>query len=280
VGSEFWIRRELVVLIDVEALGAECLPLLLAALTSPLVLTYGGATDHKRISAMAREGGGDVDGGTFPWCDLAEDVGRGGLQRAVGEKLGLRVEKIEQKSDWKRRPLRDAQVAYAALDAYILLQLATRCAGGVGDVDEAAIERRYRRLGAENVAEAVAASGLACLIGPAAGIVAKTLGVECLGRLVVVVLPSAAKLDLTKLVMVMGGDCKLVPLSKLPLLFGYLPGSLGPFGLRDRTTVVVVDVSLRNHPAVSVGAGDPGLSAVLSGEALCSLGIVTGVCDV
>ena len=36
---------------------------------------------------------------------------------------GAQLDKAEQCSDWDARPLRDAQVAYAALDAAVLLRL-------------------------------------------------------------------------------------------------------------------------------------------------------------
>lgn len=45
--------------------------------------------------------------------------------RAVCEReLGLVIDKAEQTSDWTRRPLTPKQVAYAALDAEVLLELA------------------------------------------------------------------------------------------------------------------------------------------------------------
>lgn len=46
-----------------------------------------------------------------------------GLSAYAQEVLGLPLNKQQQRSDWERRPLSSAQIAYAALDAYVLLML-------------------------------------------------------------------------------------------------------------------------------------------------------------
>ncbi|GMF22753.1 unnamed protein product [Phytophthora lilii] len=46
-----------------------------------------------------------------------------GLSTSIKQALGLPLSKLQQKSDWERRPLTPQQVAYAALDAYCLLML-------------------------------------------------------------------------------------------------------------------------------------------------------------
>jgi hypothetical protein len=51
-----------------------------------------------------------------------------GLARIVAGVLGRVLCKRQQMSPWQRRPLAPAQLHYAALDAHVLLQLATALA--------------------------------------------------------------------------------------------------------------------------------------------------------
>ena len=46
-----------------------------------------------------------------------------GLSDFVKQCLGRPLNKCEQMSDWERRPLRQAQVIYAALDAFTLVEV-------------------------------------------------------------------------------------------------------------------------------------------------------------
>jgi ATP-dependent Lhr-like helicase len=49
-----------------------------------------------------------------------------GLRAICARELKLALDKTEQSGDWTRRPLTDAQIAYAALDAEVLLRLRER----------------------------------------------------------------------------------------------------------------------------------------------------------
>lgn len=49
--------------------------------------------------------------------------GGGGLSSLVNQCLGHPLDKSEQLSNWEKRPLRETQLVYAALDAYCLIQV-------------------------------------------------------------------------------------------------------------------------------------------------------------
>jgi hypothetical protein len=57
---------------------------------------------------------------------VSHNNGTPSLQRTVAEVLGAWLDKTEQCSDWNRRPLTPAQLAYAALDSAVLLRLRAR----------------------------------------------------------------------------------------------------------------------------------------------------------
>ena len=68
--------------------------------------------------ALSRQHHGKVDGGH-------------GLKAVCARELGITLDKGEQTSNWARRPLSERQLAYAAVDAEVLLSLAARLQGRV-----------------------------------------------------------------------------------------------------------------------------------------------------
>ena len=58
------------------------------------------------------------------------DVKLSGLSKVCYEMLGKKLDKREQISDWSRRPLREKQITYAALDAVCLLKIYNKSFAG------------------------------------------------------------------------------------------------------------------------------------------------------
>jgi Cys-tRNA(Pro)/Cys-tRNA(Cys) deacylase len=99
----------------------------------------------------------------------------------------------------------------------------------------------------------------------------KTLVAEVDGRLVVAVVPVAARLDLKALASAAGGrrgvmaepaDAERAP--------GYVVGGISPLGHRKRLPVFL-DESMRGRPAVMVSAGRRGLQLELAPDDLARL---------
>lgn len=58
-----------------------------------------------------------------PLFTQISDSKKTGLKAMVKELLSKDLSKLEQISDWNSRPLRESQIHYAALDAFIVLKL-------------------------------------------------------------------------------------------------------------------------------------------------------------
>ena len=82
----------------------------------------GFAFKHDRVRLEALLPAAATGRPRRPVVDL-QRAGHVGLRDACATWLGRRLDKSEQCSDWERRPLSRAQVAYAALDAAVLFAL-------------------------------------------------------------------------------------------------------------------------------------------------------------
>ena len=92
--------------------------LLLEGDSGPL-LGFAFEHDRVRLEALLPAAAGRP---RRPVVDL-QRAGHVGLRDACATWLGRRLDKSEQCSDWERRPLSRAQIAYAALDAAVLFAL-------------------------------------------------------------------------------------------------------------------------------------------------------------
>ena len=75
-------------------------------------------------------------------------LAKAGLATVVASILGMYIDKTEQCSDWQRRPLSHAQIAYAASDAHCLTVLFDRCYNYAPGVVTEALEDPTRPLAA------------------------------------------------------------------------------------------------------------------------------------
>ena len=175
-----------------------------------------------------------------------------GLAAVAERALGAPLDKALQTADWAARPLSAAAVAYAALDAHVLLQLAARAdfpAPGLSPDDVAPL--------------AAPIAGAAVIKDPPAdAALAKTLAlVDARGRRVLAVLEAGATLADDY-----AAAWKLAPAASLVARFGFGKGALGPLG-PHRGATVVVDDALAGR-VVALGCGAAGASLVVAADAL------------
>eukprot|EP00811_Abedinium_folium_P034924 NODE_7763_length_1552_cov_6.139649.p2 GENE.NODE_7763_length_1552_cov_6.139649~~NODE_7763_length_1552_cov_6.139649.p2 ORF type:complete len:427 (+),score=158.44 NODE_7763_length_1552_cov_6.139649:217-1497(+) len=221
-----------------------------------------------------------------------------GLRGCVARCLGSQLDKAQQCSDWSQRPLSAEQLAYAALDAHVLLLLAAGAASPP-DTPQAlrvALEGRdlvagarplHFPLGPSEVDAALAAQGLhlpagaadaAGTNGDAGAVPCKTLALVMGGKdgeapeRVVAIIAADKTLSLPLVNELLGRTgLRVARRDELVPLFGHGAGAMGPFGLRPPPCPVAVDAAVACEPALSVGAGAAGRTIAVAGPRLCEI---------
>jgi Cys-tRNA(Pro)/Cys-tRNA(Cys) deacylase len=137
-------------------------------------------------------------------------------------------------------------------------------------VARAKVEHRIHEYGHDPAAPSYGLEAAERLgVDPAA--VFKTLVAEVDGRLVVAVVPVAARLDLKALAAAAGGRrAVMAEAGAAERATGYVVGGISPLGHRRRLPVFL-DTSMRARPAVLVSAGRRGLELELSPADLAAL---------
>ena len=237
-----------VYLVDLAALNDDAAAVVYAAVAGArAVLAYGFASDATRLRRAAPAA---PDPATWRIRDLKRS--EAGLAAVCATRLGTRLDKAEQRSDWGRRPLSPAQRAYAALDAHVLLQVAATYPfpAALGPDDVAALAASFsgdfRVLSDGDIDLSVV---VRC----------KTLALLYNGERRLAVLPAGERLALA-------ADETLAPAAELVGLFGLPRGALGPIGAH-RAADVRVARSLAGR-TIALGCGEVGRSLVVDADAL------------
>lgn len=237
-----------VYLVDLVSVGRGVAPVY-AALAERTVLGFGfrgGDAGPLRAAAPAAAS----DPNDWRVVDLRRTAK--GLSALALRRLGARLDKAPQRSDWGQRPLSAAQRAYAALDAHVLLQIAAtyHFPAALRPGDAAALAATLNgdfRVSSD--AEIDFSVVVRC----------KTLALLCGGERRMAVLPAGERLALA------AGEA-LAPASELVRLFGFPRGALGPVGAH-RAADVRIARGLAGR-TIALGCGEVGSSLVADAEAI------------
>ena len=236
-----------VYLVDLVSVGRGVAPVY-AALAEQTVLGFGfqgGDAGPLRAAAPAAS-----DPNDWRVVDLRRTAE--GLAALALRRLGARLDKAPQRSDWDQRPLSAAQRVYAALDAHVLLQIAAtyHFSAALGPGDAAALAATLNgdfRVSSD--AEIDFSVVIRC----------KTLALLCGGERRMAVLPAGERLALA-------ADEALAPASELVGLFGFPRGALGPVGAHRAADVRIARGLVGR--TIALGCGEVGRSLVVDAEAL------------
>ncbi|CAJ1395610.1 unnamed protein product [Effrenium voratum] len=206
--------------------------------------------------------------------------------------LGLRLEKSQQRSRWDLRPLSAQQLAYAALDAWVLLallgardsHLELPSLRTLASLPYGHAKRFTRRLELDGGVCAVASTLASLSQGKALQalvrehrsqvVVCKTLAcVATLAagarRLCLAVLPESAEMSLAQLTSSLGcASARLASTEELREHFRQPRGSVGPIGPALPKATVVLHQPLAENSLLSCGGGSPGWHLNLSPQQL------------
>ena len=287
-------------LLDVASTPAPPLAALHSVMASDAVrvLGFGFAADFERCRFPVARRVVDLRDA----CASASASGTArGLAAELAQHAGLRLDKTEQCSDWQRRPLSAAQIAYAAADAACLHRLDAAL-----DATAARDEREYRAAAAEASSATVAAGDSAAgssadaadaeetlrrvreaaartpgatvvEVGavPAGAVEVNALCVLLEGAASLVLAPAAERVNLRWLALVLRGRArrgqkrrrgvKLAPADGCASMFGAAPGLVPPCALLGAPVLALP--SLADAPLAYASAGHPGWRLLLADPA-------------
>jgi len=247
---------EKIFLIDLYAIqdNASCLDELLIENMQPPIFIFGGMNDVTKLKSSYDSFFSKLQCSRF--VELQSSRAEG-LATAVYAKLGSRLSKRLQCSDWGHRPLSREQMRYAALDAFVLLALADALMCNLDNSSLTAPPISFELIPDSRLSDYPEVR------------IAKTLALtdENQKRLLCVI-PLDHRLDFDALSSVSGDSSfRLVHQGRLSPLFGFDKGSIGPIG---PGAPVILDSCLTDE-FIACGCGDPSWHIVMHGRALTKL---------